>query len=296
MNKNKSSKVKIFVGYYKPNFIFKSEVYQPILTADVDWNPDNKLIKDNTGDNIADKNQYYGELSGHYWVWKNFLPKTNVEYIGFCHYRRFLDFGITPMDDVPFKPIELKDFKKVFKKYTEDRILQSIEGYDIILPQEVEFKSILYSQYLKWHPQKDMNLALNIIRDCYPEYVQTAKEVLGSNKMYICLNFIMKKELFNEYMEWIFGILTKLEKKTDWSQYVEYAQIRTPAFIAERFFNIWLAYVFKNKNLKVLHTSSVMLTGKDYGNIDPQVYVKKYDAYAQKLNELKTQENDTCKE
>lgn len=290
MEKAKSSKVKIFVGYYKPNFIFKSDVYQPILTADIDWNPGNKLIKDNTGDNIADKNRYYGELSGHYWVWKNFLPKTDAEYIGFCHYRRFLDFGITPMEDVPFKPMELKNFKKVFKKYTEDRILQSIEGYDIVLPQEVEFKSILYSQYLKWHPQKDMNLALNIIRDCYPEYVQTAKEVLGSNKMYICLNFIMKKELFKEYMEWIFGILTKLEKKTDWSQYVEYAQIRTPAFIAERFFNIWLSYMFKTKDLKVLHTSSIMLAGNDYGNIDPQAYVKKYDAYAQNLKELKTED------
>lgn len=278
MTKTKPSKVKIFVGYFKPNYIFKSDVYQPLLTADIDWNPDNALLIDKTGDNIADRNPYYGELSGHYWVWKNFIQTSDLEYIGFCHYRRFLDFGITLMEGVPFKPMELEAFKKTFEQYSEDRILQSIDGYDLILPQKVEFASILYSQYLKWHPQTDMNIALNIIRDKYPEYVETTKEVMGSNEMYICLNFIMKKELFIEYMEWIFGILFELEKRTDWSQYSEYAQIRTPAFIAERFFNIWINYVSKTKDLKILTTSSVQIVGEDYGNTDPEAYVKKYNS------------------
>ncbi|MDD3436125.1 MAG: DUF4422 domain-containing protein [Candidatus Gastranaerophilales bacterium] len=273
-------KTKIFVGYYKPNFIFKSDVFQPILTSDAneDWDCDD-LIKDKTGINIADKNKYYGELSGHYWVWKNFLPTTDVDYIGFCHYRRFLDFGITPTPKVPFKPMFEKEFKKTFKKYTEKKITECIDGYDIILPYKMTFKSILYSQYLKWHPQDEMNFALNIIRDNYPEYIEAAKTVMGSKKMYICLNFIMKKELFNEYMEWMFGIFTELENRTDVTKYVDYAQVRTPAFIAERFFNIWLEHVVKTRNLKVLETTSVFILGEDYGKVDPQAYIDKYDYY-----------------
>ena len=41
---------------------------------------------DHTGDNISDKNCYYGELTGVYWVWKNMRTDG---YIGICHYRRY---------------------------------------------------------------------------------------------------------------------------------------------------------------------------------------------------------------
>lgn len=287
MQKNKAEKVKIFVGYYKPNYIFKSDVFQPILTSDIDWNPGNVLIRDNTGDNIADKNKYYGELSGHYWVWKNFLPTTDADYIGFCHYRRFLDFNITPLFEIPFRPVDGEEFKELFKEYTEETILNCIEGYDIILPQIATFRGIVYAQYLNWHPKDDMDFALNIIRDNYPEYVDAAMKVMGSTKMYICLNFIMRKELLNEYMEWAFGLLSKLEKRTDWSKYVEYSDVRVPAFIMERFFNIWLTYMIESKNLKVLNTSSLLLVGEEYCNAEAESKLKKYDFDGKELKEIK---------
>ena len=43
-------------------------------------------IGDDTGVNISEKNCYYGELTGVYWVWKNI--KTS-DYVGICHYRRY---------------------------------------------------------------------------------------------------------------------------------------------------------------------------------------------------------------
>ena len=39
---------------------------------------------DNTGDNISDRNAYYSELTGLYWLWKN----CDAEYKGLVHYRR----------------------------------------------------------------------------------------------------------------------------------------------------------------------------------------------------------------
>lgn len=279
MAEKRPSKVKIFVGYYKPNFVFQSDVYQPILTARTDWNPD-AILRDDSGDNIAYKNEYYGELAGHYWVWKNFLPNTDIEYIGFCHYRRFLNFGITPMQQVPFKPILASDFKKVFPKYTEENILNCIDGYDIVLPYPQRFSGMLYSQYLSWHPKDDMNLALNTIRDSFPEYAKTALDVMSKNQMHSCLNFIMKKELLNDYFEWIFALLGILENKTDWTKYKDYRKIRTPAFIAERFFNIWLAHVITEKKLKVLNTTSNILVGKGYGKTSYKEAIEAYNEAA----------------
>ena len=43
-------------------------------------------MRDDTGVSISEKNCYYGELTGVYWVWKNI--KTS-DYVGICHYRRY---------------------------------------------------------------------------------------------------------------------------------------------------------------------------------------------------------------
>ena len=44
-------------------------------------------LADDTGDNISAKNCYYSELTGLYWVWKNV---KDLDYVGVCHYRRYL--------------------------------------------------------------------------------------------------------------------------------------------------------------------------------------------------------------
>ena len=39
--------------------------------------------------NISEKNQFYGEYTFHYWLWKNYLNKIDTEWVGFCQYRKF---------------------------------------------------------------------------------------------------------------------------------------------------------------------------------------------------------------
>lgn len=276
---DKESKVKIFVGYFKPNTIFKSDVYQPILTSSIDWT-DPDLIRDDTQINIAHKNKNYAELTGHYWVWKNFLPATEAEYIGFCHYRRFFDFNIHSMPNVPFKPIKDKDFKNIFPLYTEETILDCIKDYDVILPEKFRFEKDILSQYLEYHPPKDFSLFIEIIKQKYPQYLLETVKFIASKEMYPCLHFIMKKDLFNEYMGWMFGILQELEMKSDWSQNDKYSTVRMPAFLAERFFNVWVNHNVSSKKLKVLTTSSFILTGKDYGAVNYEQYTESYNVAA----------------
>jgi len=44
----------------------------------------------NTGENIFYKEEYYSELTFHYWFWKNLLNNySNDTWIGFCQKRRF---------------------------------------------------------------------------------------------------------------------------------------------------------------------------------------------------------------
>ena len=50
----------------------------------------NKYINCKNGDNIEFKEQYYSELTFHYWFWKNKLAEYSDDiWIGFCQKRRF---------------------------------------------------------------------------------------------------------------------------------------------------------------------------------------------------------------
>ncbi len=289
--KKDTSKIKIFVGYYKPNMLFSSEVYQPILTSDTDWNEE-LIVRDNTGDNIADRNCHYAELSGHYWIWKNYLPTCDAEYIGYCHYRRFLDFNFSQIEDMPFRPTDISEFEDMFKQYSQKNILKAIDGYDIVLPQKFVFASRIYDQYVHFHPKEDMDMAINIIAEIYPEYKNDAFKVLSGSEMYTCMNFVMKKELFAQYQEWIFNIMLRLEERTNWDKYTNYLEIRTPAFIAERFFNIWLEHNIAQMNLKVFNTTSVLLVGGEYNNTEAKMYIPIYLEHAKKLKNVKNNAED----
>lgn len=278
------TKLKIFPIYYKENFIFKSDVYQPILISNPAWKGDIDIIKDNTEENIARKNRNYAELSGHYWVWKNFLPKNDSEYIGFCHYRRFLDFGLNETERFPFKPILDDDFKKIFDNYTQENILKSIQGYDIVLPYKYPTDNNMLQQYLKYHPKKDLDVTLKVISELYPDYNEDVQKFMDSYELYSCLNFVMKKELVEEYMEWIFKILFAVERKTNWNRYSDYMQVRMPAFLAERLFNVWLIHQLRTISLNILETTSWLIVGDgyiqgDYGS--PEFFMQRYIAQFQ---------------
>ena len=42
-------------------------------------------MRDNIGENISNKNKFYGEYSFHYWLWKNKMTTFNDnDWIGFC--------------------------------------------------------------------------------------------------------------------------------------------------------------------------------------------------------------------
>ena len=51
--------------------------------------------------------------------------------------------------------------------------------------------------------------------------------------------FIMKREIFFDYCEWMFPILEEFDKNTDYSTYSKEA-LRTPGHLSERLLNIYL--------------------------------------------------------
>jgi hypothetical protein len=271
-NNKKVTPIENFVKFDNIDFFICSyKNYEPKVTNPVfktlsvgnnsELNGEN-ILRDDTGDNISHMNNFYSELTGYYWVWKNYQTK---DWVGFCHYRRYFDF----FDDIPD--------------------LDSM-NCDIVVPQGISCYPNLWKHYTACHNIKDLELVCDIAKEKFSITNDVIEEALHKNKILYSFNmFIMKKELFNEYCEFIFGVLGEyLNRKnisspddvvkmveTDKNNYLKkwepnskvLYQSRIGGFLAERLFTIWIAW----KSLKV-KSHKVVLTEKN-----PTVYNEKYN-------------------
>ena len=87
-------RLKIFCVYFDSRPVWRSDCVEPIQAGRALTGTDLGMAADDTGDQISAENARYGEMTAWYWVWKNYLPRhPELEYVGFSHYRRFLDFS-----------------------------------------------------------------------------------------------------------------------------------------------------------------------------------------------------------
>ena len=210
--------VKIFVIAHKK---IEEKLNNVCIPIQVGYNENLGYIRDNIGDNISEKNRNYCELTGMYWLWKNYkLP----EYIGLCHYRRFFVYG-----------------KFIKRKINEKQIKRYFEECDIVLPKKYKLKKSMWNYYFEngEGKEKDLINTKKIIKEKYPEYIETFEKIMKKKDGYYRNMFIMKKEDFKRYCEWLFDILFELEKITDLTDY-NVQEARIYGYISERLLNVWV--------------------------------------------------------
>lgn len=181
-------------------------------------------IGDDTGDSISKWNPYFSELTGMYWVWKNFRTEGNV---GLCHYRRFL----------------IHEDGNVITEKEYDELL---ETHDLITTKQVVLNNSYYDGYAVNHHIKDLIETGNVIREFYPEYHEEFEKIVHGNRTYFGNMIVCKKELFDAYSAWLFGILFKVKERVDVEHYDNYRK-RVFGFISE----ILLLVYAVHHNLKV---------------------------------------------
>lgn len=206
------------------------------------------ILHDNVGRNISQLNVFFSELTRTYWILKNYELK---EYVGINHYRRYFTF----FDDIP-------DMDEIFK------------DHDVILPYNYKSSTTIFRQYKSCHNIEDIELAVNIIDKYYSEYSECCKDVLIGKELCINNIFIMKREDFIKYCDFVFGVLFRfISEKNFYSMksvtdYVEsnkdkylkkfspnneiWYQCRIGGFLAERLLSIFVKKHFKNpKYIKI---------------------------------------------
>jgi len=246
--------------------VFSTDVLYPLQTGCALGGAIPGLLHDDDGDNISIRNALYAELTGEYWVWKNYLKAhPKVQYIGFCHYRRFLDLWNKAGGREGFPHLRTFDFfkKNGEHRYTQESVAAAISGYDVVVPGGVRFRhstGTMRDQYLGYgHCQRDLLVVDAVFGELYPEYLSEYKNYWNGRAGRFCLNFIMRRELFEDYCEWMFGLLKEVEKYTDWGGDDGANRQKTPAYLAERLFNVWLNYQAHSRGARVLERDGILL-------------------------------------
>lgn len=175
--------------------------------------------RDDTGDNISAKNPYYSELTGLYWIWKNY---TGADYLGFCHYRRYL----------------LNDTGAIMTGADYQRILST---YDVIIARPESGAYDYRTVYARSHDIRNLDMTGEVIQELYPDYYETFRHIISGHACYVGNLFAASAPLFYAYCEWLFTILAALEERIDCSAYDDYHK-RVFGFLSEQLLAVWIKH------------------------------------------------------
>lgn len=202
-------------------------------------NPGLPYQRDNTGDNISEKNGSFCELTALYWIWKN----TDDDYKGLCHYRRF------------FGKSNIRTSWGTALSHNE--LVSLLDSADIVLPYVEHMKQTIKDEILiECCKPEVLEKLKQIVIESQPEYKEAFDMVFSGNKCTLFNMLFCRKEIFDGYCGWLFPILFELEKSVDMTGYTNY-QRRLYGFLSERMLNV---YVLHNK-LRAAHTPVLNMAG-----------------------------------
>ena len=211
-------------------------------------------IDTHNGD-ISSKNEYYGEYTFHYKIWKNnFLPEN--KWIGFCQYRKFWSNEI-----ILDKNIKYIDFKSKILHY----IPKKIEAYESILGVDLYINQFKFSKFIKkglkkiifnpsllidgnkrtikfhfdiMHGEGNLDKAISLLdikeQNDFKNFVNSGVSFSPHN-MFICKN----KEILFDYYNSLFPWLMRCEEIFGFNNLKGYGLKRIYGFLAERYMSYW---------------------------------------------------------
>lgn len=225
--------IKILIVLHKPYRIPDDKVYLPVLVGPARDTSEQEgsfycgPARDDTGDNIAEKNPTYCELTALYWGWKN----LKTDYLGLVHYRRY--FAGSRSKDKWSSVLSSAQLEEMLSKMEK-------EGVHVILPcKRYYIIETLYSHYAHSHHEEDLKVMENVIIRDYPEYLDTYRQVMKRRSAHMFNMCIMRRDLIDDYCRFMFGVIGKVEEQLDISAYTDFDK-RVFGRLSELLMDVWI--------------------------------------------------------
>lgn len=231
----------IGVALHTPYRTPQDPLYLPIMVGAA-LRDDHGLTRDDTGDHISQRNPTFSELTAQYWLWKN----AEADVYGLCHYRRY------------FAPGRHGDWQS--QLLTQPQLEQMLQSADVLLPRpRIYLIETNHSQYIHSHHQEDLKQTRLAIERLCPEYLPDYDRVMKRRWGRRFNMFVMRREQFFAYSQWLFSVLFEVERRLDVSDYTG-KDTRVFGYIAERLMDVWIAH----HSLRVRHVRVLHLEGQQW--------------------------------
>lgn len=267
--------ISIYISYHDEHPIINSSILKPIQTGCKLANRRFKrMLGDDYGDNISEKNAKYCELTAQYCIWKNYMHFGNPDYVGFMHYRRHFIFDDwkgnpnwvwLPKGDVYFVSKISMDY---LKHISDQKIMMSIDNTDCIVITPYDVKNIdsndIRTQFCKLPKQQGVvfDIFIEILKELYPSYRNEIRMIEKGSIQYLCNMFIMRKDLFFEYSEFCFSVLDAVDKKVDTADWDEQAS-RFLGYLGEFLLSIYIFHLKSKGNITIKELSATYVLGEN---------------------------------
>lgn len=259
------AQISVVVATHKAYRMPSDPMYMPIHVGAALHHDDlQEMLGDDTGDNISDRNAYYSELTGLYWLWKN----GKSEYKGLTHYRRHFATA---------------SISRIFKKDRFDRIVGQSEVMsllaenDIIVPRKRHYYiESVYSHYAHTFHAEQFDVCRDVLSDMRPAYLSAWDRLMEARSAHIFNLFIMSSSKFDEYCDYMFPVLFELERRLNPSKYDSF-NARYIGRVSERLLDPWLeTNGYGYSELPVLNTEPVNWVNKGSSFLLAKLGLKKY--------------------
>lgn len=241
--------------YPKPDadFIVPIQVGKALTHIDLGF------LKDDTGENISEKNPTFCELTALYWIWKN-LDTIDSKYIGLVHYRRYFTLPAiikkkklfyhkykTDPRDCYIKELSSGNLNAAVSAELKTTMLAQLHLGKLIVPFPIALQINNYhfnikDNYIYHHIKEDWLLLEAAIKKVAPSYAACSDTYFETAQVMHGYNMFVGSKLFvKNYCDWLFPILAEVERTVKLSEYPY--QKRLFGFMSERLLNLYI-----NKN------------------------------------------------
>ena len=185
------------------------------------------------------------------------MENRKADIKGLVHYRRIFTNGkkIPSWANTEYKYENL---------ITEQQVVSLLsKECEIILPKAHNYiTETAYGHYKHNHDSYD---ALDLVRKCiemkYPAYVEAFDRAMQSKKSHLLNMMIAKSEIFDKYAEWMFDVLSYVEKSYSIDKLDAYDK-RIFGFISELLLDVWI----ETNHVKYKEMPVVYLEKENYVN------------------------------
>lgn len=219
--------------------IQRPDVYIPVLGGAFYYRQGqdrfyDKLVRDDSGENISPLTIYINEHSPIFWAYKHYREIGNPDMIGLSHYRRFMDVDLNNLDP-----------NIVYGNRVHAAHAGGIKG---------PVQDTVRNTYFNFCGEEIVEFYADAFRYYIPDYIIDLDQVLDDMFYYAKNMFIMNKATFFEFMGYVTRVLRILFDETIYCQAISIftphthirrmmlTHSRSRGFLMEMFTSVWFEH------------------------------------------------------